>query len=247
MKKKRHTLGQEIELESPELSTMARLPETNRREAEDELNLERDLQKILSRYHLNPGSSIYTESKDKKDQVKFDNNDANHINSVLPSSNERNLNTRYFEEARVESLYRQAKLLASEVYEAVAEESSESEGRRRKKSMEDWLMSVEGDLDILEGRLKKARFLQSELDRYKKKATKVHNKYLEDQENHQSNHLHSFGDDEETLSEDIKQRLKSLNHKIKKSEKELGDRIIQRKREEFPTSRSEGELWSSHS
>lgn len=243
MKKKRHTLDQEIDKESPDgSSAMTRLQEKNRREAEDELDLERDLEKILSQYHLNPGSILYSESKIDKKNVKFDDGHANHINSVLPSSKEKDVNSRKFDEPQVESLYLQGKELASLVYDAAVSESSESEGRRRKKSMEEWFLALERDLDVMEGRVKKSRFLQQELDRYKVKAKKIENKYLEDQENQESNHVNAFIEGDENLRDDIKQRLKSLKHKIKKSEKEIGDRIIQRKREEFPTSRSEGDL-----
>jgi len=232
LKKQRHTLDQDMEEEDGS-SEMSRLQERNRKQVEDELNLERDLDKILNRYQL----------KDSGDSdVKYDESHTNHVNSVLPSSKDKDIHARKFDEPRVESLYNQAKDLVSQV-EAAAAKQDQSEGKRRLKSMQEWFFAVERDLDVMEGRLRKARFLENELDRYKKKAKPI-DKYLEqNQDAFESNHLHpNYGPEGNNLDMDIKDRLKSLRHKVRKTEKEVGDRIIQRKYQEFPTSRTEGDL-----
>ena len=222
LKKKRHT----VESANDETELTQR-HELNRQAAEDELQLEKDLISILTRYHL-PASLMGSSSEyASADQLHSD----NHVNSVLGSASRHK--EKRFTEARVESLYRQALELASRLFRE-SDESNDKD-RRRRKEFEPWLLQLENDLEVLQGKVKKLRILEGQLDRLGKK-------------HEEDNHVISgkkdtwTQDKDEAESSDVRRRMKELSHKIRKAEKELGDRIIQQKIQLFPTSRNLGDL-----
>lgn len=221
LKKKRHTIEAEVDGESE----MTRLQELNRAAAEDELRLERDLESILKRFHLPLSLAGTSSSYTTPDPLNSD----NHVNSVLGSSKYRE---KRFTEARVEALWRQALELASRMFRDT-DESNEKD-RRRRKSFEQWLIQVENDLQVLEGKVKKSRILEGQLDELRKRS---------EDSKHVKRERDTWDQEKDiTESNDVRRRLKDLTHKIQKGEKEIGERIIGKKLEEFPTSRSLGDL-----
>lgn len=232
LKKKRHTIDRENEEGEDGESKMIRLQEANRAAAEDELRLERDLESILNRFHLpaslagTSSSSSSSSSYTTKDPLLSD----NHVNSVIGASKYKE---KRFNEARVEALYRQGLELASRLFRET-DESNEKD-RRRRKSFEQWLIQLENDLAVLELKVKKVKILESQLDDLRKKS--------EDSKHIKRGQQDTWDSDKELAeTTDIRRRLKELTHKIQKDEKELGGRIIDKKIEEFPTSRNLGDL-----
>ena len=221
LKKKRHT----IEAEADGESEMTRLQELNRAAAEDELRLERDLESILKRFHLPLSLTGAPSTYTTVDPLTSD----NHVNSVLGASKYRE---KRYTEVRVEALWRQALELASRLFRETDE--SDEKDRRRRKSFEQWLIQIENDLQVLESKVKKSRILESQLDELRKKHEDS-NQIKREQDT-----WNRDKDIEET--DDVRRRLKDLMYKIQKNEKELGERIIAKKVEEFPTSRSLGDL-----
>lgn len=210
--------------------------------AEEELKLVEDLEKILIRYHLSP-SIIPTKESSPKIVTNVDgktvihskyDESINHVNSVLQSGGGKE--EERFGEPRVKSLYQQAQEFSSQIFRDI---DQSSEGKRRRKSFEEWYHNLENDLDVLESRLRKVRFLENELDRVKSKKYTVKE---DDLQNHHDkfNDLHS--DESPESMDNIKRRIKEMKYKVQKQEKELIDRIVERRQKEFPTSRSEGEL-----
>lgn len=242
--------------EDEEGGSLKALKSRNLKWIDETVNLEQDLENILSRHHLDP-SLAHSHKKAKLESKVVDYADSeNHINSVLESSDsdsdrvdKKRVDKKRFDEPRVELLFLKASSLASELFRRYDSESKE--GRRRRKDFEEWFMALEQDLVMLDSRLKKQRWLEDESNRLKSvKKTKDDPKAQKPEDNHHSkNHgsnsdgNHGSNSGENHLdSADVQKRLKSLIHKINKSEKELNERISSRKYHEFPTSRTEGEL-----
>lgn len=198
---------------------------------DESVNLEQDLEKILSRHHLDV-SLAHTYKQMKNFHEQHDHRDTeNHINSVLETSERRGV--KKYDETRVELMHTKASALALDVLKKFDDVSEE--GRKRRKEFEEWFNALELDLTMLDSRLKKQRWLEDELARWQ---TKKKDKF-ESQTSHNNGDSDNSGDLDQS---DVQKRLKSLTYKINKTEKEIKERIKGRKYHEFPTSHSEGEL-----
>ena len=131
-------------------------------------------------------------------------------------------------------LHAKAYSLASDVLRRYDDQSKD--GRERRKEFEQWFMALEQDLVMLDSRLKKQRWLEDETNRLK--STKKTKNTPDDA----GNNGNLSGNQDHLELADTQKRLKSLIYKVNKSEKEIDERISSRKVQEFPTSRSEGEL-----
>lgn len=198
---------------------------------DESLNLEQDLENILSRHHLNPSLANTFKSSIEHSKVHDFEMSENHINSVLDTV-DATIRVK-FDEPRVEILYLRASAFASDVVNKYEDESKES--RKRRKEFDEWFMTLDQDLLMLNTRLKKQRWLEEESNRLQFRSKgKLDILPTHDNGDITSNHYDDYAD--------VQKRLKSIMYKIKKSEKEISERISNRKNYEFPTSRSEGEL-----
>lgn len=227
LKKKRHTVPEEDDYDEDGIKKF--VPKNlNLKAVDEEVQIERDLENILERYHLDKSLAHHHKKWSSGDDRNS--NSDHHVNSVLSDHNIKRDQQR-FEEIRSESLYQKASELASDVF--LATDDTSEKDKRRKKELEEWFISVERDITNFENRLKKIRFLERELQSLKT---------LRDDKNHikrSQDHQLTPDDVEE---DDLNKRIKELKSKTDKSEKELLHRINDRRYYEFPTSRSEGEL-----
>lgn len=200
--------------------------------SEDEERLDQDLRQILSRFHLT--ESLASRSRDSKplhNDDDFEGSD-NHINSVKHQlSIDPTKKRKRFSEPGAVQLFKEAEQLAQDVAAATASHPSEQQ-KEKQRAFDQWFASsLERDIDVLEGRLNKVRHLERQLEeeRTKARAGEAHNA------------IHWDSKDVSSI-EDLKKRLKDMRYKASKSEKEIRERIISRRHQEFPTSRGDGEL-----
>ena len=243
LKKKRHTTlswertaDMDKEWDEWDGSTFANIPKGKQkhqqeRQDEDEARLEQDLVEVLKRFHLSP--SLTTRYRNSEAQGQDFESSDNHINSVVDraADGRRKQDHERFRESRANDLYQVALRLQEEVVADAGRD--EEQGQRRVREFTNWLTSsLDRDLDMLESRLRKAAFLEQQLDQERQELMSSRRKGEDLPDNLP----------ERQSVDDLKKRLKDLKYKISKSEKEIADRIANRRSQEFPTSRSEGEL-----
>lgn len=195
---------------------------------DDEVRLDEDLRQILSRFHLT--ESLATRFLDSKPQDDYEGSD-NHINSIKHQLSSDRKDRKRFQDPRAEQLFQTARQLAQDVA-AAADADPSSKKKQKQQEFDQWFTSsLERDIETLDARLGKVRYLEQQLEDERRKVKGAHN---ENALNWESKDVSSI--------DDVKKRLKDMKYKASKSEKEISERIASRRLQEFPTSRSEGEL-----